>query len=247
MELRSALRIKLFFLAIVCLMIALAAWPAMGLSETTPGSDVHLVCGRVYWASWDDYIARQLTVDYGISNNGPGPAYNATIFTAEATRLVTASSVIPIWLGDLDSGASDTVHFKWTVPQGVQAYRTTISICSDCAPNICVDGANGGIDIKPGSCPNPINIGQGNAQVAVAVFSNGGFNALTIDHSTVIFAGASPANMAQEDKNGDGRLDMLYHFSRNNLDLQVGDQRACLSASIVGGGDFRSCDMVIVQ
>jgi hypothetical protein len=121
-----------------------------------------------------------------------------------------------------------------------------MSICSDCSPNICVDGINGGIDIKPGSCPNPINIGKGSAQVAVAVFSYGSFDARTLDDSTVEFAGASPVNVAEEDKNGDGRLDMLYHFSRGDLDLQEGDSRACLSASIEGGGSFRSCDMVVV-
>lgn len=229
------------------MILMLAAWPAAGYSVPLPASNVQLTCGNVYWASYADYLTRELTVEYGVSNLGPGPAYNATMTTATATMGVTPNSVVPIWMGDMGAGASNTISFRWQVPPDVPRYSTTMSICYGCNPNLCVDGTNGGVDIKPGSCPNPINIGQGNAQVAVAVFSNGGFDALTLDSSTVIFAGASPVNVSQEHKNGDTRLDMLYHFSRNDLNLQPGDNRACLSASIIGGGTYRSCDMVIVQ
>lgn len=239
-------RSLLLTLAVCTLILLAAARPATGLSSISPGSEVHLVCGDVYWASYSDYEQRLLTVKYGVSNNGPGAAYNTTMMTAEANGGVSSSTAIPIWMGDMHAGDSNNVAIMWLVPVGVPSFRTTLSICSDCAPNICVDGTNGGVDIKPGSCPNPINIGQGNAQVAVAVFSYGSFDALTLDDSTVVFAGASPVNVAQEDKNGDGHLDMLYHFSRNDLDLQPGDSRACLSAAIEGGGTYRSCDMVVV-
>lgn len=244
---QTMLRSMLLTLAACTVLLLAAAWPAIGISSTTSGSDVHLFCGDVYWASYADYEQRLLTVKYDVSNNGPGAAYNTTMVTADANAGVSTSTAIPIWMGDRYAGESDNVAIKWLVPPGVPSFRTTLSICSGCSPNLCVDGVNGGIDIKPGSCPNPINIGQGNAEVAVAVFSYGGFDARTLDDSTVVFAGASPVNVAQEDKNGDGRLDMLYHFRRNDLvGLQLGDSRACLSAAIEGGGTYRSCDMVIV-
>lgn len=243
---QAMLRSLLLTLAVCTILLLAAAWPAIGISSTTPGSDVHLFCGDVYWASYSDYEQRLLTVKYDVSNNGPGAAYNTTMVAAVANKGVTPSSAIPIWMGDMYAGDSNNVGIMWLVPPGVPSFRTTLSICSDCSPNICVDGMNGGVDIKPGSCPNPINIGQGNAQVAVAVFSYGSFDARTLDDSTVVFAGASPVNVAQENKNGDVLLDMLYHFNRDDLDLQDGDSRACLSASIEGGGTFRSCDMVIV-
>lgn len=208
------------------ILLMVAAMPGIGLASTTPGSDVHMICGDVRWASYADYTQGLLTVNYGVSNNGPGAAYNATVKTATANSDVTTGTAIPIWMGDMYAGDSTNVAIKWVVPSGVPRFRTTLGICSDCSPNICVDGVNGGFDIKPGSCPNPINIGQGNAQVAVAVFSYGSFDALTLDDSTVLFAGASPVNASQEDKNGDGRVDMLYHFSRGDLDVQDGDTRA---------------------
>jgi len=169
-------------------------------------------------------------------------AYNVTLTTGTATAPVTRFSALPFWLGDMAPGDWYTSTIKWHVPAGLLSFRTTISICSTCDGTICVDGANGGIDIKPGNCPNSINLNKGD--IAVAVFSYGTFAASAIDPATVIFAGAAPTKWSAEDKNGDGVLDMVYHFDRPDTDLQIIDTRACLSGDIIGDGSFRSCDMV---
>jgi hypothetical protein len=216
-------------------------------SGPSPDFPVHLLCGDVYWATLSDYNNGLLSVDYQIGNGGTVPAYNVTLHDATATKLVSNTTIVPIWMGDMDPGDWNTRTILWSVPTGVQRFITTLSVCSTCDGTICVDGENGGADIKPGSCPNAINLNN-NGNVAVGVFSYGDFDATTLILSSVQFAGASAndAGQSPQDLNGDGLLDMVFHFDTQDLNIQVGDQRACLSADLSTGGTFRSCDMLKV-
>ncbi len=69
--------------------------PALALSQT-----------RVYWASWADYQSRQLSIDYKITNSGPGAAYSARVTGATATRGVYLTTAMPLGLGDIAQGTS---------------------------------------------------------------------------------------------------------------------------------------------
>ncbi|MBE0430126.1 MAG: hypothetical protein IBX61_09710 [Thermoleophilia bacterium] len=232
-----------------------AAPTAVAQAEPTPDFEVRLFCEDAYWASYSDYTDRVLTVPYNIGNVGTAPVYNVTLQAASATNSVNSITGIPIWMGDLEAGIWNSLSFKWYVPFGVTSFVSTLTVCFDCDPNICVgevdadDGGspdplfNGGINIKPGSCPNSINL-DSSGRVAVAVYSFDDFDAQDIIAGTVLFAGAAPVKWGPEDVDGDGRLDMVYHFERENLELQPGDNRACLSAQLSDGGSFRSCDMV---
>lgn len=101
------------------------------------------------------------------------------------------------------------------------------------------------IDIKPGSFPNSINR-QNNGNVPVAILSSAVFDATTIDRSTVVFAGAYPLSIGKspQDVNGDGLLDVVLHFSTQNLNLLPGDTEACLAGKTLNGQDFNGCDSV---
>lgn len=66
------------------------------------------------------------------------------------------------------------------------------------------------VDIKPGSCPNGINL-KSKGVAPVAVLTTADFDASNVDPSTVIFAGALPVRWTMED--GDGDMDMLFHFT----------------------------------
>jgi len=92
------------------------------------------------------------------------------------------------------------------------------------------------IDVKPGSFPNAINI-RSNGVVPVALFGSAEFDVHGVDVSTVRFgpmhhhdhqAGAAPRKYAFEDVNGDGYLDMIFHFETKAIGLQTGDTEACL-------------------
>ncbi len=104
-----------------------------------------------------------------------------------------------------------------------------------------------GIDIKPGSDVNPINLGSGGL-TPVAVYSTSGFDAATIDPSTVKFGpagvgtGAHHAHFA--DVNDDGVTDYLGQFDTDALGLTATSTSACLTAITTGGVYIRGCDSV---
>ncbi len=80
------------------------------------------------------------------------------------------------------------------------------------------------IDIKPGSFPNAINLGQFGL-VPVAILSSPTFDADTVDADTVTLGGADVAVRGRgtnlmshlEDVNGDGLLDLVLHVAADNF------------------------------
>jgi len=105
------------------------------------------------------------------------------------------------------------------------------------------------IDIKPGSDPNSINLCS-HGVVPIAILSGDGFDATTVDPSTVEFAGASirvkgkgALQYSLEDVDGDGDLDFLAQISVENLDLDGGSTTATVSG-LAGGVPFEGTDSV---
>jgi hypothetical protein len=76
------------------------------------------------------------------------------------------------------------------------------------------------IDIRPGSDSNSINLGA-RGLVPVAVLTTDDFDATTVDPVTVSFAGALPLRWATEDVDGDGDLNLLFHFKTRELQLDM--------------------------
>lgn len=85
------------------------------------------------------------------------------------------------------------------------------------------------IDIKPGSAINPINL-HSKGLVPVAILTTQDLDALTVDVTSVIFAGATPVRLTVQDINGDGNMDLLLHFETADLsDLSSGSTEAVLT------------------
>ena len=72
------------------------------------------------------------------------------------------------------------------------------------------------IDIKPGSCPNSINL-KSKGVVPVAVLTTGSFDAATVDPETVLLDTVPAVKWAMDDVDGDGDLDLVLHFSTQAL------------------------------
>jgi hypothetical protein len=108
------------------------------------------------------------------------------------------------------------------------------------------------IDIKPGAYPNSINcISGGNAVIPVAILSTSSFDALSVDHTTVRFEGASHTHFSrgqmtrhEEDVNGDGLLDLVFHFRRNQTTLSCNSTTGTLTGMTYCGQAIKGMDTV---
>jgi hypothetical protein len=107
-----------------------------------------------------------------------------------------------------------------------------------------------GIDIKPGSYPNSINLCS-HGVVPIAILTDGDFDATTVDPSTVEFAGASvrvkgkgALQYSFEDVDGDGDLDSVAQIEVENLGLGEGSTEATVTGSTFGGVEFEGTDTV---
>jgi hypothetical protein len=96
------------------------------------------------------------------------------------------------------------------------------------------------IDIKPGSDPNSINLCS-HGVVPVAILSEDGFDATTVDPQSVEFAGATIGlrgkgvlQYSLEDVDGDGDTDFVAHIPVENLDLEADSTQASVNGSADG-------------
>jgi len=99
------------------------------------------------------------------------------------------------------------------------------------------------IDIKPGSCPNSINLGS-KGVVPVAVLTTDDFDASTVDPDTVLFADAAPLRWTQEDVDGDGDMDLLFHFKTQELNLTEDSTEATLTGETFDEAQIQGMDTV---
>ncbi|MCK5251449.1 MAG: hypothetical protein KAQ96_00815 [Thermoplasmata archaeon] len=103
--------------------------------------------------------------------------------------------------------------------------------------------AEADIDIKPGSCPNSINL-KSKGKVPVAILTTSDFDATDVDPSTVEFAGAAPVKWSKKDVDKDGDKDLVFHFKTQELDLVKGDTEATLTGQTTDGTPITGTDSV---
>ena len=99
------------------------------------------------------------------------------------------------------------------------------------------------IDIKPCSDPNSINLGS-KGMVPVAVLTTDDFDASDVDPDTVLFADAAPVRWTLEDVDGDGDMDLLFHFKTQELNLTGNSTEATLTGETFDGVQIEGTDTV---
>lgn len=99
------------------------------------------------------------------------------------------------------------------------------------------------IDIKPGSDPNSINLNS-KGVVPVAVLNTNDFDPYDVDPGAILFAGAFPVRWTMEDVDGDGDLDMLFHFKTQKLVLDGDSIEATLTGKTYSGTPIEGTDTV---
>jgi sugar lactone lactonase YvrE len=101
-------------------------------------------------------------------------------------------------------------------------------------------------DILPGRFPNVIPAGS--APIRVAIESTYDFDATTLDPATLTVAGAPalPNSVRFEDVDGDGRVDLVFSVSADQMRLTASDKEALVLGSTFAGKSFQDADWVTV-
>jgi hypothetical protein len=105
-----------------------------------------------------------------------------------------------------------------------------------------------GIDIKPGTAPNRVNL-RSEGVIPVAVLGKADFDVSTIDTATLRFGAtgteAAAVQHALEDVNADGYYDLITHFSTQETGLQCQSTQGRLTASTFYGQTLTLADSVL--
>jgi len=148
--------------------------------------------------------------------------------------------------GDGDFSTPGQVSYSGGTLTGYYADGSAIDLLFYSSTAIYLQNAVNGlkIDIKPGGNPNNINL-KSRGVVPVAVLTTDDFDASAIDPETVEFAGAKPpVRSTLEDVDGDGDIDMLFHFKTQELVLDEDSTEATLTGETIEGVGITATDTV---
>ena len=108
------------------------------------------------------------------------------------------------------------------------------------------------IDIKPGSDPNCFNI-NGHGVIPVAVLSDAGFDAASIDVTTLSFGGLDVRVRGNkgplcslEDVDFDGLNDLVCQFQDNSDYWEAGEDEATLTGTLIDGTEIEGTDSICI-
>lgn len=111
------------------------------------------------------------------------------------------------------------------------------------------------IDIKPESDLNPIKCEDKNGMIPVAILSANTFNALDVDADSVEFEGAKEAHVDKlgsavrhvEDVNGDGKEDLIFHFSRKDMKISCDETSGIILGKTSSGLAISGTDAIKIK
>ena len=85
----------------------------------------------VYWASFTDYLNRNLSIDFSLHNEGGGSAYLVQVNHALATYDALCFKPMPVSLGTIADGAAQQFTLYYQVPVGISSFQTTIYVTAE--------------------------------------------------------------------------------------------------------------------
>ncbi|HEX4951395.1 MAG TPA: choice-of-anchor C family protein [Blastocatellia bacterium] len=190
-----------------------------------------------------------------ISSAGSGPSLSTTVngiaitsFTLGTVTGISVNSIIPSTNPAFpEDGSTFFFDITLTRPLTLGGLNCTLQ-------GGTTSGVNQGmaktveIDIKPGSNPNSINLGN-NGVIPVAILTTPAFNAADVDPTTVWFGKtgveAKAVQYAQQDVDGDGDLDLILHFNTQQTGITCGLTSAVLTGKTIGGQSIYGKDAIV--
>lgn len=109
------------------------------------------------------------------------------------------------------------------------------------------------IDISPGNDANSVNCTNPKALIPVAILTTAAFDAMAVDHTTVLFEGASESHINrksgqplrhEEDVDNDGDRDLIFHFRLSSTSLTCASTQATLAGRTFAGLAITGSDSV---
>ncbi len=159
-------------------------------------------------------------------------------------------------------------------PDGTDTDQNNVDFVSSCItpgePNIGIPSCptvEVTIDIKPQSCPNPLNVKK-KGVMPVAILGTGDFDVLNIDPATVLFEGVAPIRWAIEDvttpvaggeqcdcttDGPDGFDDLTLKFDAQELAAALGsvnngdELELTITGNLLDGTPIEGSDCVIIK
>ncbi len=83
-----------------------------------------------YWASFDDYLAGRLSVDFTVTNVGNNAALSTQLGDGWATNGVIPLTEMPYLIGDIEPAGQPRFTVEFAVPSGVSSFRTTLAFAA---------------------------------------------------------------------------------------------------------------------
>jgi probable HAF family extracellular repeat protein len=182
-----------------------------------------------------DFPGSALTQANGISNTGD--VFGVSVITDAYHGFVVSGGVY----ASVDFLGAEQTLAGQVNSRGEFIGQYYLDCCSSGGAFVAFPAVAVGIDVKPGSSANTINLGS-SGTVALAILSSASFDAKTVDPLTVTLAsapvklrGKGTAMASFEDVNRDGRLDLVVHVDTSALQASDTDVQVRLQGRTYGG------------
>ena len=222
------------------------------------GIDLDLVHGKIYWASFDAIRRCNLdgsAVELLVSTNFP---FYVALDTVGGKLYWSGNGPGRIQRANLDGTGVETL-ITGVTPRAIEV-----------DPEGSV-GLTVNVDIKPQTCPNPINMKMrsGHAVIPAAILGSPAFDVTDLDPSTITLAGVPALRSSIEDvstplppgpgececttEGSDGILDLVLHFNYVAVVQALGPQQngafvpVTVSGQLIDGTPFTGQDCFLIH
>jgi hypothetical protein len=233
--------------------LGLGAWP-YNYSDMTGAVVVGSTSPQGFWTVVQDSQSPGFEwgrITWNTEPEGSQPVGTDIVIEARAADTeagLGGQSFLPISNGDLFSIFGRYIEARVTLKASADGTSPVLSDIRVQPAVIYVD-----MDIKPGSFPNSINCENQKEVITVAVLTAEDFDAMTVDHTTVTFEGASPMHVdkktgetrrQEEDVDLDGDLDLVFHFRLGDTTLSCESIEGILLGETYDGTPIEGTDSI---